>query len=378
MNKKKIIKRVIISFLFLLLLLNYYFADVFKPKTDYAIDGCDPDNLPVKNFWAGEDETGKNKTDVTFIAFGDTQIFLDISLFKKQNRQDGGRKNDVYKLPLNEAERVNWNSLGVEQCVSNIRGIIMAGDITQNGRDGRMGSENEYGLFTGIYGLCGNRQIKYHIYEGYGNHDYFEWNNIGYRIPKAHPVADSVSVRNPYRAGVVNMAPDKDGHYSWEWDNLHFIQLNLCPSDVKPKLKVPKLRDPRNALTFLKNDLEKFVKNTSKKVVLIAHYGPRGDFEFTKEQIKDFYEVIKCYPIIAYIHGHYHNTSFYYWKGIPIFNVGSPYSWRSYSGSYAVFRITDNYIYAMDVGFDRKKPKNLKFPYKWKQKIDITKIKIKK
>ena len=41
----------------------------------------------------------------------------------------------------------------------------MAGDITQNGRDGRVFSNDEYGEFIERYGLCGNNEVKYPMYE---------------------------------------------------------------------------------------------------------------------------------------------------------------------------------------------------------------------
>lgn len=327
---------------------------------DYGVDDClSTDQPPVENYWAGP-----GITDVTFIAFGDTQF-------------GGGAedKNDLHKIALNEAnDQLDWFALGVNEPVANIRGIIMNGDITQNGRDGRLFSENEYGGFTRIYGLCGNRDVEFPLFEGYGNHDFFEWNNIGYRLLKAHPVADSVSKRNAYRVGLTNTAPDTDGHYSWDWDNIHFVQLNLVPSDIDPQHQVHGVRNPRMALTFLKNDLAEHVAGTDKKVIIMSHYGPWETFEWDNEQIDALYEEIKDYNIIAYLHGHAHATSAYTWKGIPVFNVGSPY-YLSYNsdrrGHYSVFRITDNRLYAFDVSWDPEAPDNLQYPDNWQRVIDL-------
>ena len=325
-------------------------------STDYGIDDCSAKDKPaVKNFWNGT-------TDVTFLAFGDCQItILDNNISHKNHTN--------YGEALNSVGKVDWKKFGVNQTVKNVRGVIVAGDITANGRDGRFFSANEYGEFTKIYGLCGNRKVNFPIYEGYGNHDYFEWEHRAYRISKVHPIVDSVSIRNEHRMSLVNKAPGRNGHYSWEWDDIRFIQLNLCASDVDPKHKVSGVRNPRKSLSFLKNDLQKIDHN--KKVIIITHYGPKGDFEFDQKQEQDLYETIKNYNVIAYIHGHNHNTSFYYWNKIPVFNVGSPYP-SSYS--YAVFRITENYIYAQDVAYDPYKPKELTFPAKWHQKISIKDI----
>lgn len=327
---------------------------------DYGVDDCSSEDLPVvENFWAGSDTT-----DVTFIAFGDTQF-------------GGGAedKNDLHKIALNEADlQLDWSSAGLNEPVANIRGVIMNGDITQNGRDGRLSSGNEYGGFTRIYGLCGNRDVKFPLFEGYGNHDFFEWSHIAYRIPKAHPVADSVSVRNEYRVGLSNTAPGKDGHYSWDWDNVHFVQLNLTPSDIDPNHKVHGVRNPRMALTFLQEDLAQHVAGTNKKVIIMSHYGPWETFEWDQAQIDALYDSIKDYNVIAYLHGHAHATSAYTWKGIPVFNVGSPY-YLNYNadgrGHYSVFRITNDKLYAFDVSWNPAAPTELRFPDDWSREIDL-------
>lgn len=324
------------------------------------MDDCSSADLPpVENFW-----TGTGERDVTFLAFGDTQF-------------GGGAedKNDLHKVALNLADtQLDWSSFDIQEPVSRIRGIIMNGDITQNGRDGRLGSENEYGGFTRIYGLCGNRDVKFPMFEGYGNHDFFEWDHILYRIPKAHPVADSVSVRNPYRVGLLNTAPEKDGHYSWEWDDIHFVQLNLTPSDHDPLHEVHGVRNPRMALTFLKNDLASHVAGTNKKVIIMSHYGPWTTFEWDQAQIDELYEAIKDYNVIAYLHGHAHATSTYNWRGIPVFNVGSPY-YLNYNadgrGHYSVFRLTQDKLYAFDVSWDPQDPTQLVFPANWQREIDL-------
>ncbi|OUS31885.1 hypothetical protein A9Q99_01975 [Gammaproteobacteria bacterium 45_16_T64] len=328
--------------------------------SDYGNDDCTSDDLPpVDNFWLGIDQT-----DVTFIAFGDSQF-------------GGGAedKNDLHKIAINQADvQLHWDTFGINAPVSNIRGIIMNGDITQNGRDGRTLSENEYKGFTDIYGLCGNRDVKFPMFEGYGNHDFFEWSNIGYRLLQAHPVADSVSVRNQYRVGLANTAPDKNGHYSWDWDNIHFVQLNLTPSDVDPNHEVPGVRNPRMALTFLKQDLAEHVAGTNKKVIIMSHYGPWETFEWDNEQIDTLYDAIKDYPVIAYLHGHSHATSAYTWNGIPVFNVGSPYYLNYNSderGHYSVFRITDSKLYAYDVSWNPNNPMALEFPDNWTREIDL-------
>ena len=305
-------------------------------KSSYGTDGCSVNQpKPVADYGPGE-----GKTDVSFIAFGDTQI-------------GGGAedKNDIQIDAINKfTEVLSWADAGHPELgsINDIRGIIMAGDITQNGRDGRGFEEDEYGGFSQRYGLCANKKVKYHMFEGYGNHDFYQWTNITY-ADGDHPVADSVAVRNGYRSGMTHKAPGMDGHYSWDWDNIHFVQLNLTPSDVDPKYPegYTGLRSPRNALTFFEEDLERHVQGTNKKVIFISHYGPIQTFEWSQGQINTLCKVVKKYPdnIVGYIHGHSHGTLKYDWCNISVYNVGSPYYLdynRDGRGRFTVFRIKES------------------------------------
>ena len=330
-------------FLIFLFLTSIIFIDI--NTVDYGIEGCEKNTFDNKE--------NSNMTNVTFIAFGDSQHW-----------DSTNHQNDFQVEALNHFDEIlSWEDAGFEELgeISDIRGIIMAGDITQNGRDGRVFSNDEYGEFIERYGLCGNNEVKYPMYEGYGNHDYFEWSNLFYRIPQDHPVVDSISIRNEYRQGVLNTAPGFDGHYSWEWDNLHFIQLNLAPTDIDPNFEVNGLRDPRNALTFMKNDIDEYVVGTDKKVIIISHYGPWEWREWDEPKITELCSTIEEYRpyIIGYIHGHSHSTKVYDWCEITIFNSGTPYHEDyndDFRGRFTLFKIMGNntnelQLFAADVSW---------------------------
>jgi cytolysin (calcineurin-like family phosphatase) len=334
-------------------------------------DGCSPeDPLPVQDWWAGE-----NTTDVTFIAFGDSQM------------PSGSDDKDALNIrAMNAVTNLVWDegTFGFGGSVANVRGVILAGDVTQDGRDGRYGTEDNIGQFVSHYGLCGNRMLQYPVYEGYGNHDYFVYDHIGYRLPEAHPNVDAIAYRNPYRSGLTNVAPDLDGHYSWDWDNVHFVQLNLKPSDVVPNHAVPGANDPRDALTFLQADLAANVAGTNKRVIIITHYGFYSSWDFaswwTRDEADDYLEAIADYDVIAHIHGHAHQTGVYTYKGLQAFNVGSPYyavhNWNPDGrGHFAIFRVTDTHIYVGDVGWNPEDPENdMIFPKNWSRVIELAPI----
>jgi hypothetical protein len=188
-------------------------------------------------------------------------------------------------------------------------------------------------------------------------------------------VADSVSVRNPYRVGLTNMASGKAGHYSWNWDGVHFINVNLAPSDVVPTVADAPVgcRDPRQALTFLTNDLAQV--GPEQPVVIMHHYYPNApDFEWDAAQMEAYYSAISGYHVIAILHGHAHGTSTGTWRGIPTFNLGSPF-YLSYNpdgrGHYTVFRITNDRLYAFDASWDPANPTSLQAPDEWSRVVEL-------
>ena len=335
-------------------------------------EGCSSTAAPpVANGWAGP-----NSTDVTFLAFGDAHA-----------GGDPADKNALNALALNAADaRLNWttSSFGVDAPVSHVRGVIMAGDITNDGRDGRYHTDDNIKSFTDVYGLCGNASLKFPIFEGYGNHDYFIYDHIMYRMFNAHPNVDMVSKRNPYRAGLTHTAPGADGHYSWDWDNVHFVMVNLAPTDLVPVADVTGKQDPRHALEFLQNDLAAYVAGTQKRVIVISHYGFYSSWDFsgwwTTAEAEAYYNVIKDYHVIAHLHGHAHQTGQYLWHGINVFNLGSPfYSTPSYNpdgrGHFTVFRVTDDFLYVGDAGWNPASPDNdIVFPAGWHAKIPLNPI----
>ena len=337
------------------------------PTSDYGTDGCSIDDPPiVEDFWKGP-----GQTDVTFIAFGDSQF-------------GGGSadKNELHVRAINTADEVlNWQStpFGFDEPLSRIRGLVIAGDLTQNGTDGRCFTGNELGEFVDAYGLCGNRGLRYPVFEGYGNHDYYWGDNPCYREPQLHPVADAVSYRNGFRAGVVNTASHKDGHYSWEWDDVHFVMVNLCPSDLDPGEEVIGANDPRMALEFLEEDLATHVLGTDKRVVVVSHYGFYSSWDFngwwTEDEADDYYNVISNYDLIAHIHGHAHQTGKNTWRGLRIYNLGSPY-YESYNpdgrGHFTLFKITNDTLYVGDVGWSPEDPEgDILFPALWYDVADL-------
>jgi len=300
-------------------------------------------------------------TDVTFIAMGDPQY-------------GGGAddKNTFQIAAMNSFPGTPWANgfPGSGEPVAEPLGVLIAGDLTQNGRDNRMEGilADEIGRFISDYGLTGDDGLlNYPVYEGYGNHDYdpdepddedfddWRW----WYTDDPTPAVRAVVERNENRPGITNVAEGDGGHYSWDWGNLHLVQLNLFPGDEPSQAdENSRVRDPRDALSFLVSDLETQIGDSGRPILLMWHYGlDQFGHEarwWTDEQKAAFLEAIEGYNVLGFMHGHTHATSHYQWAGYDVFNLGSPY-YLEYNadgrGHFTLFRVTDSFMAVADVSW---------------------------
>lgn len=188
--------------------------------------------------------------------------------------------------------------------VATPRGVIVPGDLVDHGQAPIALVRQEWAMWTGDFGLKGEGRLKFPVYEGYGNHD----------LNTNCFVENEIKKRNLSRLNVVAISSN-GFHYAWEWDGIHFIQLNLYPADVRPK--GVKGQPPRYALQFLKEELQKNVGASRKPVVVSYHYQPT-DTWWTEEEKEASYEAIRNYNVILLIHGHQGRASIYDWKGLTV------------------------------------------------------------
>lgn len=212
--------------------------------------------------------------------------------------------------------------------VDELRAVVSAGDLTNTGY------ENEWDNFVDDHGLNGDGPLNVLIYEGYGNHDHFAQTGF---------VWNEIKERNKTRQGITNIS-DNGYHYSWDWDDIHFVQLNLM---VGNKIASNTRFHPNKSLDFLKKDLAENVGNSDRQVVLFHHCNPTiDDTRWDPEDKKAYAEAVKGYNIIAMFVGHTHYWSTYKWGGIDVYNTDDVY--QSTNGSYLVVHITDNKMWVLN------------------------------
>ncbi len=245
-------------------------------------DDLDDANLVVA------DRQRKGGTDITFIVAADTHFgFKDLEAVNKRQI-----------LSMNfMPDRAYPPKIGDK--VARPRGVLIVGDLTDNGRS------NEWRQFVKYYGLTGkDGLLKYPVFECTGNHD---------RYPALNePVLDGVKKRH---GGLT---------YSWDWDDVHLVCLDEYP-------------DKEN-LRWLRRDLAKAGRKLP--IVIYFHFSISGPYSgsWSDREKEAFRKAIDGFNIIGIFHGHYHRSGRYRWEGYDVYNVGSPkHMWHSF----AVVRITD-------------------------------------
>ncbi len=207
--------------------------------------------------------------------------------------------------------------------VLKLSGIVHGGDLVDSA-DKRGGvyprmHATEFAAFEADYGLNGNDGIlKYPVFEVYGNHDGPQGDTL---------VVKGIERRNKRRDGIKNVS-ENGLHYSWDWGNLHFINLGIVVGQSGPKLQRRRY-DPMNSLQFLKQDLQR-MGDPNRPVVITQHIDLArysvpysGDdekflhMEWHPQDVMAFHQAVAPFHVIANFFGHTHRRDIFGWNGTP-------------------------------------------------------------
>lgn len=205
--------------------------------------------------------------------------------------------------------------------VSKIAGILHGGDLVDSA-DKRGGiypkmHATEFSAFEADYGLNGTEGLlKYPVFEVYGNHDGPQGDTV---------VVEGIKRRNRRRRGIKNLSTN-GLHYSWDWGNLHLINLGIVVGQTGPGLQRRRYA-PMDSLQFLKQDLQQ-MGDTTRPVVLTQHIDlARYSIPYTRDEeqflhmewhpqdVKSFHETIAPFHIVANFFGHTHRREIFGWNG---------------------------------------------------------------
>lgn len=240
------------------------------------------------------------KRDVTFLATSDCHY----DAFENEDRNERDRATIDY---MNGIATVEWPRNIGGGPIARPRGVVVLGDLLDDGDrklDGKLQSDRQYASFIADFGLDGtDGRLKYPVFETWGNHDGppegREKNGFSFQA--------QLKKRNDARMGrgwLTGLSTNKL-HYSWDWDDVHFVMLGIYPADAqRAGLRYnAEWHNPQGALSFLKADLAKCVGNSGRPVVLMSHCGFDTGW-WSQEDWKDLYDAAKGYNVILYLYGH--------------------------------------------------------------------------
>ncbi len=228
-------------------------------------------------------------TDVTFLLAADTHLGF----------EDSEADNEKQIEALNAIAGKPWpQALG--GLIAQPSAVIIAGDLTDHGLP------SEWASFLRLYGAKGgDAKLKLPLWLATGNHD---------RIDLAgQPVVKAVAALN-------------GGSLVWTRDlgDLHLICLDEHPGqETHPWLAA-----------------ELAAVGRQRPVIIVTHYGLAGPFSdfWAPEEKDDFARIIKGYNIIALIHGHWHSSAQYCWRGYNCYCIGAV---KNGQDAFLVVRVTD-------------------------------------
>lgn len=242
------------------------------------------------------------KRNITFLAASDSH-------YREPDHRLGSHNhlNRATIEEMNQVHSLTWPEKLGGGAIDKPRGLVMPGDLIDDGdrkENDRNLSAEQYRLFEADLGLDGtDGLLKFPVFEGWGNHD-------GPPVGKEKNGFSSqaqIKRRNLQRQQknlISNLSPN-GLHYSWDWDDVHFVQLNFYPADQQhAEIRYsPVWHDPQGALTFLKEDLAAKVGTSGRPVVLTAHCGFDTNW-WHPEDWANVYNAAKPYNVILYIYGH--------------------------------------------------------------------------
>lgn len=217
--------------------------------------------------------------------------------------------------------------------------VIMSGDLIDHGNHPEK-HPVEWQNYIAEFGVNGEGKCRFPVFEGMGNHD---WNPNLFAYNK-------IRERNERRMelGFIRKVSENGYHYSWDWDGIHFVNLNIFPGNRwhgEADTYSSGAHDPMFSRAYLEEDLRDSVGDSGRPVILIHHFRPIDENWWTFSAADKYHQIIQDYNVIMIMVGHQGGGVDNTWRGI---------NWASSNGELEVFRITpDNVLTAIPWKADR-------------------------
>lgn len=263
--------------------------------------------------------------DVTFFSYSDIHYGAD----------DGGRRPPIIQskmVPVINSLPGTAYPPAIGGTVEKPRAVIMQGDLINDGAV-KEKYPTQWANYLADFGVNGEGRCKFPVFEGVGNHD----------VNEDMFVFNQVKERNLIRKqlGYIQNVSPNGYHYSWDWDGVHFVNVNLFPGDVweGEADAYGRGHHPQYAREFLANDLQRNVGDSGRPVVVVQHFRPVDENWWTYSAADKFHRVIQDYNVVAILVGHQGGGVNNKWRG---------YHWMSSNGELVVCRIKDGDFTALN------------------------------
>ncbi len=216
--------------------------------------------------------------------------------------------------------------------VATPRGVVLPGDLVEFPQD------SLWNQYIADYGVNGESKVHFPVYDGLGNHDQPGVSSV----IMAHYLA-----RNAARQYTVNF--DSAGYnYSWDWDGVHFVHLNLYSGGSEKGYFSSTGTDgtggdPLKSRNFLQLDLALRVGASGRPVFIMQHYPMTDNTFWTAADKTLLANSLQGYNVVGILNGHSHAKTFYKWNGYDAYDDGTVMN-----GDVIVFHITDNRFLAVN------------------------------
>jgi hypothetical protein len=212
----------------------------------------------------------------------------------------------------------NWMYSASFNGTSGYRGVIVAGDMSMDAPFSSTPTPScwpwDFGCFEDYLDDMAQHDNGIDSYEEYQDHYLPGMHRFLYDGLGNHDInPDGTSLIRDWQAD--HRRPTRttkwgEPHYSWDWDDVHFVQLNLYPgTDANAGCR----HEPMNSLQYLQNDLREWVGKSGRPVVLVFHYTVQDTVApsscglgWTAYDQMLFWDAIADYNVVAILNGHDH------------------------------------------------------------------------
>ncbi len=177
--------------------------------------------------------------------------------------------------------------------------LIVTGDVTQEGQ------EAQWDAYLKLFGPAGG--LPFAVWDLPGNHD----------------------LRNPAFSRLMFILRQGGSRYFRDVGDLRLIALGEAPD--------------QDDLVWLRGVLAR--TGRERPIILSLHLpfeGPYSDNWFTRDTFTESLgRLLEGFQILAILHGHFHESGYYRWKGFDVYNIGSV---KHHHRDFGVLHVTDTHL----------------------------------